>query len=50
MQVQILAGPFRGHLAIYEGMAAHERVCVLLAVLGATQRTTLPKDDVAAAG
>jgi len=31
--VKILYGPFTGHLALYAGQAAHERVMVLLAVL-----------------
>jgi transcriptional antiterminator RfaH len=45
-RVRILAGPFRGHLAIYAGMAAHERVAVLLEMLGRQQRVTLVDRDV----
>jgi transcription antitermination factor NusG len=33
-RVQILAGPFRGQLAIYAGMSGFERVVVLLKILG----------------
>jgi transcriptional antiterminator RfaH len=39
-RVRILAGPFRGHLAIYAGMSAHERVAVLLQILGGQRRVT----------
>jgi transcriptional antiterminator RfaH len=45
-RVRILAGPFSGHLAIYAGMAAHERVAVLLEMLGRQQRVTLVDRDV----
>src|SRR5262245_17548740 len=48
-RVRILAGPFRGHLAIYDGMAAHERVGVLLEMLGRQQRVTIPQLDVGVA-
>jgi transcriptional antiterminator RfaH len=48
--VCILAGPFANHLAIYAGMNGHERVAVLLHVLGAHQRVTLPAADVEPAG
>jgi transcriptional antiterminator RfaH len=37
-RVRILAGPFKGHLAIYASMSAHERVAVLLQILGAATR------------
>ena len=33
-QVRILQGPFAGHLGLYAGQRAHERVLVLLALLG----------------
>jgi transcriptional antiterminator RfaH len=46
--VRVLKGPFEGHLAIYAGMAPHERVAVLLALLGGRQRVTLPRGDVEA--
>jgi transcriptional antiterminator RfaH len=45
-RVRILAGPFRGHLAIYSSMAARERVAVLLEMLGRQQRVTLSELDV----
>jgi hypothetical protein len=47
-QVRILQGPFAGHLGLYAGMRAHERVLVLLALLGGQQRVELPKADVEA--
>jgi transcriptional antiterminator RfaH len=43
-EVRITAGLFVGQLAVYEGMRAHERVAVLLAVLG---KVELPKGDIA---
>ena len=45
-QVRILQGPFAGRLGLYAGMRPHERVLVLLALLGGQQRVELPKDDV----
>ncbi len=47
-RVKILAGPFREHLAIYAGMSAHERVAVLLQILGGAQRVTLAERDIEA--
>jgi transcriptional antiterminator RfaH len=44
--VHILRGPFRDHLPIYAGMSAHERVAVLLQILGGQQRVTIAKEDV----
>jgi transcriptional antiterminator RfaH len=46
--VRILRGPFHERLAIYDGMAPHERVAVLLSLLGGRQRVTLPRGDVEA--
>jgi transcriptional antiterminator RfaH len=43
-QVRKLQGPFAGHLGLYAGMRAHERVLVLLALLGGQQRVELAKD------
>jgi len=37
-QVRILAGPFEGHFGLYAGMRPHERVLVLLALLGVAGR------------
>jgi len=45
-RVRILAGPFRGHLAVYAGMRAHERITVLLEMLGRQQCVTLGEQDV----
>jgi transcriptional antiterminator RfaH len=45
-RVRIRRGAFAGHLAVFAGMAPHERVAVLLALLGGHQRVTLPKGDV----
>jgi transcriptional antiterminator RfaH len=47
-RVRVTRGPFEGHLALYDGMAPHERVAVLLALLGGRQRVTLPRGDVEA--
>jgi transcriptional antiterminator RfaH len=45
-RVKILAGPFRGHLAMYAGMSTHERVAVLLQILGGQQRVTIAEEDI----
>ena len=47
-RVRIVRGPFIGHLAVYAGMSAHERVAVLLQILGSQQRVTLAQRDVEA--
>jgi transcriptional antiterminator RfaH len=47
-RIRILAGPFKGHLAIYAGMSAHERAAVLLQILGAATRVTLASTDIQA--
>src|SRR5262249_28018137 len=46
--VNILQGPFAGHLGLYAGQRPHERVLVLLALLGGEQRIELPKDNIEA--
>jgi transcriptional antiterminator RfaH len=46
--VKILAGSFRGHLAMYADMSGPERVTVLLQILGGQQRATLAQRDVEA--
>jgi transcriptional antiterminator RfaH len=46
--VRIRRGAFAGKLALYAGQAPHERVAVLLALLGGQMRVTLPKGDVEA--
>src|SRR5262245_20719398 len=45
-RMRILADPFRGHLAIYAGMTANERIAVLLEMFGRQQRVTIPDRDV----
>jgi transcriptional antiterminator RfaH len=47
-EVRILQGPFTGHLGLYAGMRPRERVLVLLALLGASQRVELADDAVEA--
>jgi transcription antitermination factor NusG len=47
--VRILTGQFRGLEALYEGMSAHDRVLVLLAMLGRQSRVELGEDDKIAA-
>jgi transcription antitermination factor NusG len=47
-RVRILAGPFRGHLAVYAGMSGRARVEVLLGILGTATRVTLSTRDVEA--
>jgi transcriptional antiterminator RfaH len=41
-RVRIVSGAFCGHLALYQGQTARERVAVLLQMLGGQQRTELP--------
>jgi transcription antitermination factor NusG len=45
-QVRILAGPFRGQLGLFAGMKPHERVEVLLALLGGRSRVLLPENHI----
>jgi transcriptional antiterminator RfaH len=45
-QVRIVQGVFRGHLALYDGMAPRERVMVLLSLLGGQHRAELPCDAI----
>jgi transcriptional antiterminator RfaH len=49
-RVRVTAGPFTGQLGLYAGMRAHERVLVLLAILGGQVRTELAKDAVEQVG
>jgi transcription antitermination factor NusG len=44
--VRIGRGPFQGHLALYDGQTAHERIAVLLRLLGAERRLELAADAV----
>ena len=47
-QVRILAGPFEGRLGLYAEMRPHERVLVLLALLGGEQRVELARENIEA--
>jgi transcriptional antiterminator RfaH len=49
-KVRIVRGALHGHLGLYEGMRPHERVDVLLQLLGTACRVTLAKSDIAALG
>jgi transcriptional antiterminator RfaH len=46
--VRVLRGPFREQLALYQGQNGHERVAVLLSLLGGQHRVRLPRGDVEA--
>jgi len=48
-RVRVLAGPLQGQLGLYDGQRPHERVLVLLALLGGQQRVELAKDAIEAA-
>jgi len=45
-RVRITRGAFEGRLALFDGMKPHERVEVLLTLLGGAQRVTLAADAV----
>jgi transcriptional antiterminator RfaH len=45
-RVQILRGPFTGHLAIFADMRPRQRVEILLQLLGGEQRVTLAKKEI----
>ena len=45
-RVRVIHGPFAGHVGLYAGMKPRERVEVLLAILGGSQRVTLAADSV----
>ena len=49
-RVRVVQGPFAGQLGLYAGMRAHERVLVLLALLGGQQRVELAQDAIEAIG
>jgi transcriptional antiterminator RfaH len=49
-QVRIVRGPFRTHLALFDGQTARERVTVLLQLLGGQCRAELPADAVVPLG
>jgi transcription antitermination factor NusG len=45
-QLRVVSGPFAGHVGLCAGMKPRERVEVLLAILGGSQRVTLAADSV----
>ena len=45
-RLRLIHGPFAGHVGLYAGMKPRERVEVLLAILGGSQRVTLAADAV----
>jgi transcriptional antiterminator RfaH len=45
-RVRITAGAFGGHLALYQGQTAHERVAVPLRMLGGQHRAVLPANAI----
>jgi transcriptional antiterminator RfaH len=45
-RVRVSGGLFQGQLGLYAGQAPHERVAVLLALLGGQTRVILPKGDI----
>jgi transcriptional antiterminator RfaH len=45
-RVKVTAGPFAGQFGLYAGMRPHQRVAVLLTLLGAQQRVSLPRDAI----
>jgi len=47
-QVRVLAGPLQGQFGLYQGQRPHERVLVLLALLGGQRRVELAKGDIEA--
>jgi transcriptional antiterminator RfaH len=48
-RVRITRGPFREHLALYDGQTASQRIAVLLRLLGSSERRVeLPEDAVEA--
>ena len=44
--MQILCGTFKDHVALYDGMLPHERIAVLLNLMGAQRRVELDRVDV----
>jgi transcriptional antiterminator RfaH len=47
-RVQVICGPLNGSIAIFDGMRSHQRVAILLTMLGGQQRVELPKRDIRA--
>jgi transcriptional antiterminator RfaH len=48
--IRVIHGPLQGLRGLYEGMKPHERVAVLLRILGARQRVELPANAIAPVG
>jgi transcriptional antiterminator RfaH len=48
--VRVIDGPLQGLLGLYAGMKPHERVAVLLQILGSQQRVELPSNAIELAG
>jgi hypothetical protein len=48
MRVRIMQGPLQGHVGMLAALRAHERVQVLLGILGAQQRVELAGDAIGA--
>jgi hypothetical protein len=44
--VRVARGPFEGHFGLYDGQAPHERIFVLLSLLGTQIRTEMAEADV----
>ena len=45
-RVKVTIGPFAGQLGIYAGMKPHQRVEVLLTLLGGQQRVSLSREAI----
>jgi transcription antitermination factor NusG len=45
-RVRVTHGPLNGSIAIYDGMRPHQRVAILLRLLGGIQRVELPKTNI----
>jgi transcriptional antiterminator RfaH len=50
MRVRVLQGPLQHHIGLLTALRPHERVLVLLQLLGRQQRVELPAGDVVPAG
>lgn len=48
-RLRVCGGPFSGSFGLYAGMAARDRVLVLLKMLGSERELALPRGDVASA-
>ena len=45
-RVRVFRDPFEGHFGLYDGMAPHERIFVLLSLLGSQVRAEMSEADV----